>query len=473
MQTVIVLSLLAAGLFLFFSGIKVRRHGDTPFCSQCGYNLTGATAHYCPECGGDILATGGTVHGLATRRPRRAVLGGIVAVLMLTILIAPLTGLNTYPYLPASWIIQEIKTQHDPTAQRAWNEIDRRLQAGRLKSRHHKQLIDIYLDRQRLPLDRQYAAKDKLYDYMEYAFQHGLLTPPQHKRLFEQMVEAKLEVRPRTSPKDAVQGKLSYYSHNHFTPMAFLTKVESQKLNGEDCNYEINAAWEGAPNSGSIHGHVDFGRLSPGQYTFSGTLQIAVYASHYTTGISYDDWKGAVAHFPQRPCYAKTQIPISVDFEVLEEEDPDYISKVKDPKMPQRVQENFDDLRFNLVRDAEGNCSIRRFTTPSLSRSSPTLPTNVTASLFLCLNHQKILLGHAIARKGDKLRLYHYDINHHFHYTGPAEKEVELILRSDEQVARNTIDLYEIWDGPDIRTKVRLIWQRDDYQSAPASQPNQ
>jgi hypothetical protein len=36
--------------------LRGRAAGDTPFCTQCGYNLTGLRSEICPECGLPLTA---------------------------------------------------------------------------------------------------------------------------------------------------------------------------------------------------------------------------------------------------------------------------------------------------------------------------------------------------------------------------------------------------------------------------------
>ena len=70
----------AFGLYLIVTSRRKVEPG--PRCGQCGYNLTGATANRCPECGRPFIEAGIVTNPVTSLRKRRWI--GI------TLLVAPL-----------------------------------------------------------------------------------------------------------------------------------------------------------------------------------------------------------------------------------------------------------------------------------------------------------------------------------------------------------------------------------------------
>ncbi len=110
MAIAVVLSLGIAltGLALTLRGLRPPRRGDTPYCIECGYNLTGrdlrAPGARCSECGLPLDVPGTIVRGERRKRPWLA--GGgcaalLVGVLSLTsLIVGAVRGVDWYQYQP-------------------------------------------------------------------------------------------------------------------------------------------------------------------------------------------------------------------------------------------------------------------------------------------------------------------------------------------------------------------------------------
>lgn len=74
---------LLAGPTLVVIGLRGRRLGEDPYCAKCGYCLRGTMSEHCSECG-NKLTPGGIVHGLRVRRWPLLILGLLVCVVWIT-----------------------------------------------------------------------------------------------------------------------------------------------------------------------------------------------------------------------------------------------------------------------------------------------------------------------------------------------------------------------------------------------------
>jgi hypothetical protein len=81
------------------------------------------------------------------------------------------------------------------------------------------------------------------------------------------------------------------------------------------------------------------------------------------------------------------------------------------------------------------------------------LPTNVTADLYFRINGEEYLAGKATASKGDQ----HIQLNIDG-ITGHSQpfKHADLILRPNERLARETVDMYEMWGGVIVKEGIEV-----------------
>lgn len=83
LAAVIILGAVACVAFgLYLIATSRRKIGPGPRCGQCGYNLTGAPANRCPECGRPFIEAGIVTNPATSLRKRRWI--GI------TLIVAPL-----------------------------------------------------------------------------------------------------------------------------------------------------------------------------------------------------------------------------------------------------------------------------------------------------------------------------------------------------------------------------------------------
>ncbi|MCB9850874.1 MAG: hypothetical protein H6817_09245, partial [Phycisphaerales bacterium] len=195
------------GLVLLGFGVKGRRVGDEPRCRKCGYNLTGATAQVCSECGKTIDAQG-VVFGVRRRR-KLAILLGVLCVL-------PISGrwsvkgyqyaqtVNRYQFYPFSWVLAD----SGGGEAEALDEVDRRLRSGRLNATQSAQLAIAALKKQgATTADGQ---TQQWVDMLEFLYQAGDLSGDQTTTYFAQMRTYALKVRDQVCEGEGIPFRISY-----------------------------------------------------------------------------------------------------------------------------------------------------------------------------------------------------------------------------------------------------------------------
>jgi hypothetical protein len=441
-------------------GLQVRGRGKTPYCRRCGYNLTGLVSNRCPECGTDVSIAANIQHGRPHRRWWLAAVGGLAMIALITWPIVSHLEIDWYRLRPTAWVIADTETQDARTAIRAWKELDRRLKDQQFEDHHYDQIIEIYLDQQTTPIDERYCNHSKVIDYATVAMQRGLWSDEQYARLWDQMFEASLEVRPVVSPHDDVPTRFSYKIHNQVLPIACRIRIDRLQLDGVPLDQEVKIGAEGSKGCGGHLDWIDVGQPEPGRHELTGRLSVEFYSSaldpstYITRTIDWDnedEWR-------HRELYRETSIELRSTFEVLTEDRSDYIQTVEsdlvEPWLNTRCR-----FGLSIQRDREGVCRI--FDRYTFTGPVKALPLNVAADVYLRMGDWEARVGKAMWQSGVTTSPYRF--SNQFTYTGPAVETGALIVRSNDQLVRDSIETYGIWEGEAVHENVPIKWTKDEF----------
>lgn len=118
---IILIALALPGLLLLIWGFRGRRFGTEPRCRHCDYDLTGLEHLTCPECGTDH--TNGSVR-IGTRKRRRGViaLGATLVAIGMTVGVAHGWGVDWFRCMPLEVVLRLASAGHN----RAIAELERR-----------------------------------------------------------------------------------------------------------------------------------------------------------------------------------------------------------------------------------------------------------------------------------------------------------------------------------------------------------
>jgi hypothetical protein len=196
---------LLIGTLLLWRGLRGVRVDDHPICRKCGFDLTGRPegSDKCAECGADLTARRAVRHGHRRRRP--VMLGiGLLALLPVMGLVALVTwvhvrDLDEYRLLPTWYILREARQGSPGVPVAAWQELVRRLGAGQLSKENIERASELALAIQG---DQSKTWNAVIGDFVESARVRGSLTDAQWARYARQAPMLTLTLRPQVRRGD-------------------------------------------------------------------------------------------------------------------------------------------------------------------------------------------------------------------------------------------------------------------------------
>lgn len=415
-------ALLAPGLLVFLKpGIWPGRHGRTPFCRQCNYNLTGLVSDRCPECGTHITPKT-TVYG--QRRGRPVVTIGALGCIVIGA-IALVRGSQEYNWhrlRPVAWLWSDIESQDRLTSLGAWRELLMRDQDGRLSATQRDALIDRCLEAQTAPSISRLGRR--MIQYLSLACRDEMLSEAQAKRFCRQTVPMTLAVRPRIAIGDPVPLRITTSGTRYGGTDVWLHLDTSPLLlDGQPTGYALSAQGVArAQNKSTVR--TDHGyrcTAGPGRHVLSVVCRLGVY-------------HGPTNRKDQSQLRVEDEIRLTAEFEVLETQPPNLIRGVADPSLGERLQAA---LRpYSLVRHAGPPTMI----SGTVWMRIP--PVDVAFRILLRFHGTELQVASCTSAAGREKYC-----NWQMAWPDVLPETVDVILRSDEEVAKQTVDIFEYWKG--------------------------
>jgi len=428
--------LLVLGGALMLRGFRPWRQGDAPYCAKCGYSLIGIDSQRCPECG-TVISPKTTVRG---KRHPRPVVGVAGLVLVLGGLVswgvgayAPLKQVKFYQYVPASWVMRDLRSPDQAKATKAWDDLVRRWQAGGLDASQKDRLIDLCLAEQVGP--RRAGLTTRLISHLQRCCLDGVLSELQQRRFLSQIPQTDLIARPRAAYGAEVPYELRCRgggpSRQH-KERHFWVRMGSRG----------DLLLDGKPDTPGTFVHSGGQRatindvfstgstllspsLKPGQHELSLPLKVSVFFGAYLD-------EGA-----SRLCHQEDRL-LTATFEVLRPGAGDGIRLIQHSSLRGELLKCFQRLQLHVKRPDPSrlNCC-------TLGAVFDPLPVGVAFDIYIRVKGKERRVG-SLARPampeqgGYELR---------FWLDPPVPEMVDVILRSSKAIAQETTDVLEMWDG--------------------------
>ncbi len=430
-----------AGLVLLVVGLRGRRVGDEPRCRRCRYNLTGLTSEICPECGADLKATDATIAGLRKRRTVFLIAG--VALLLFGVagwgirIYGQANQVDWYRYYPAGMLNTAIADGDS----KALDELDRRYFAGELSETAIVSYIRAALEMQ--GSEQRHPLNDPVMNLFCQMLKDGHVSKEEEQRFFQQLVHITMDVRPRIRHGESlvIRQNLSHRGGLNCNFPAFERNARvmlDERMVGE-WTPEMYSGTTIGSGGGSLTRWQDYdpNEIPPGTYVVTRTWETHVYSAS-GNGSAYIDPNAIepIAVLPFR-CTA----PV----EILPADAQDLVTMVNREGL-QQVFERIITIDFNRIyvyrSSKESEVTINLNVRGGSAGNGEKLPVAVAFDVIVRDGEEEHRLGGVYKAKG---------LVGNWGVIGnvPAldGDTIDIILRANPEVAKKSVDIYEIWGG--------------------------
>jgi hypothetical protein len=418
---------LLIGMLLIKRGRWPRRVGETVHCRKCDYILAGEPSR-CSECGTPVDSRT-VVRG---ERPRRAAMAwiGVPAALFGLALLTPQTTeffsqIQWIHYEPLSWLLRDLGNSNLAVSVPAWGEIQRRLNENRLSDTDQSALVDKGLIVQ--TVGWSFTDRNAILDYVAARYLAQKLTGAQADRFFAGMLKVNLSVRAIVGSRSRVpylisgagQGPDKWWMHTRDLE-ARVDDGPIQKLGGS--------------TGGGFDGWSSGSTLDPATKPGKHTL-------HLKVELATDVDRGSGVNWNDNAVVAKrvTQ-DLTADFQVVEGLTP--IATLTGPNASALRPLLKPTLRHDPTYPGEIWVNV----------DAAALPVDAAFAVFLRSGGREFPAGSVSFHKGSPGGYGTGAQNVPADVSGP----MDVIFRSSETVARETVSLTQIWKGEVIVANVPL-----------------
>jgi hypothetical protein len=410
------------GIHLLRTGLHPPRLGHEPHCGRCHYNLTGNVSDFCPECG-SLLSPGSVRIGAPWRSHRRIVTGMLCFIPLLPAAWLGLRTVDWYRFRPTAWLISDLNGA-DPL--RAWTILDDRIRAGSLSESQRSRLIEMGLQLQGSSTWTAY--RQPLINELGTWAIDGLMSEAQKDRFFEAITKFTLRVRPSVIEGDRLPYELKA-ANNGPTFLQTTCSLDEVLIDNRTVLVE---------SFGPMHSNGSSEETLQSYLTCSGvgehTLEMVLTYKLFKDPAHFSPPNGSTELTVHRGRVFEKTIRLTKSFKVLPPTI--QIETKSDPAVTNAIQASIwpDKLQIGRIRSQQSRLTgILRIVSP---------PTDVAFDIFAKIHGQEYRLGGFCASRGT---------DHVFGIFStsrlPPVAQCELILRSAPQLARETIDIVDAWQG--------------------------
>lgn len=492
--------LIHAAAFLIYQGWFPRRSGKDSFCRKCRYNLRGLQANSCPECGNFLTSTT-IVKGQRVPRKWMGFLGLSFALLgfgAITIAVnANLRNIDWETHKPLFWLLSNLESTDSAVRDRAWPECTRRFAANELAHADKSKLdasicriiarggapdamrnhvVDRYAmltvaqqnivfaslladlqgnayvalvaaegqlesliahnllkasqtdQLEQLALKAQASktrmlALDWLLNYIGDRAAANVLAPERRDLFFTQAMPPVLSVRPETVAGIRVPFRIAYDGRGPDRNWWGREELLSVAIDDNPPEQQGSSGTGSGFSSGSMGSSIA-GDLAPGKHV----LHVAVRNSAFIGAYPAADEK-------QPPFWTRT-LTLSAPFLALRKTTANDITLIEDPAAAGAIRQSI------TIRDLRA--SDKAYDRLSMTVAIKNPPLNFAFEVIARCNGKDYPIGSVYSNAGEE---HNFGISTRDFSPGASASKLDLRLRASPTVARDTIDLYEIWNG--------------------------
>ncbi|MFH1748728.1 MAG: hypothetical protein ABIG44_16965 [Planctomycetota bacterium] len=423
-----------AGIVLLVRGLFPKRHGDTPYCRKCRYNLTGtdldADDTRCPECGTPVSWLKGIEIGERRVRRGRVALGTLCLLMGLLLLCLRVSGvisnIDWYKLQPTSWLLTDAKSDRAAKAERALAELSRRHTASELSAEQLERLIKICLAEQVRPTPRPRVGQAVL-NLLGDLYRADQLSQDQVTRLVENLADCEVDVqaRPVVSAGYGIPFSLTGRCRGPEWPFVVLVKVTGAQCNGVTLQMALVGLLVDS------HDESAAGTLppqAPGKHRFSIDIELSVYSE--------------LSFMPETLLHT-VQLRRTTETEVVLDDPRRLVELVRSPELdseiPAMIRLNTAYSCESVTQDWDKQAIFVEFVAAELR------PVAFAFDARVEFEDQQLPAGTVVflaGRAGADSRSVYLDL------PGDAPKSVNLVLEASVDAAmRDPADVRRIWNG--------------------------
>jgi hypothetical protein len=424
------IAVLLVGAVLAYAGRK-RRVGSDPHCRRCDYLLVAINVDRCPECG-SRLTPDAIAHGELTRRFGPFLAGWTLLALSIigggAVLTVRVRNLDWYGHMPTWYVMEDLNSP--ATVHKAWTEMTRRDTAGLLGVSQQYDLVDSALARQ-ANFSPPYGPFDlSVQNYLNGRYLAKTLSPVQVNKFLDQTVRTRLAVRQKVIAGDDAPYAVPY---NWLFPAGGRMQVVVTVVNATLDGRPFEARLPAASQRFSDHDELSGGQVPASLCASAGPHHLAL-----NIQMSLTNGAGARSSAPAA-LYSSTRA-LSASFDVVPQQ-PDPVTPVFDPNLAPALKSRLTPAPFVSVRANSLYVPINPAGTPVdfafdvIARYGGA--DHRLASVAWCTQTATEYLDNVAGGTMYPIIL------------PPASNPpaaIDVILKPDEQAARQTLDIYTFWN---------------------------
>lgn len=455
------IALVLAAILLVTRGMWPKRAGQTPFCRRCSYNLTGSVSGRCPECG-TLLSEKAIIHGTRHPRPRRMVMGVLCAILAVSwwVLFDRLIQTDWhwvwYRCLPSGSLLTRLDTKDRQITQRAWRVLTQRADGAAGNMDLQKQIVAACL--RHVGDEGSLAPTEAMRGYLARCYIANQLSEAEAAQFLTGLFKASIWVRPRVVKGDPVPYEEVSAAKNFSSDFRVEVTRGPLYLDG-------TVIRPGGPANDAGDGccwplQDTLACDGVGRHILMRTTEFELLRNAGPLGSRAGTQAALVSYY-------RTRLTAQTLFEVLDEEPPNYISVVKDDSLKDRILRtiNVSHLYERAGQDGlDGAVYVDTYDPP---------PVNVAFDIVIRVEGNDTVIGSLCVPKAghavynDPCRTSQIR-EHWLRWTpvGPPFDSCEVVLRSNTQLARLTVDFFEIWEGEIVYGDVHVRLQAENRKAA-------
>lgn len=411
--------------------------GETPHCRKCDYNLTGAVAPRCPECGADLNAPHAIVRGQSRRRGWLIALGCVLSVafagLAALTAIRASVSIDLYRHAPLWWVVGDLESGQPPARGRAVRELERRWLAGALTKEHCAAFIELLLSEQQTGTPTP-GLTDRAINLLGAIMMARDATEEQAERFLSNLVRIELRTRKQVLSGRPVPYEIVAAGACPETGFEAVVTSTDVRIDGKaDASRSESTSIISGSHARASRSGLQTLTLPPGPHNATCDVKVEI----YPTGPGSVSGLGATRSEKPLRIYERR---LSAPFEIVESEAPDAFTAVTNPVLDGQMRQA---LAIDKVRLEPGSADDPQRLTLQLTADSR-LPAAVASELIAELDDgRRVSVGFVrLTRLENTNQL---TIGASCPLPAPRRARIRLVPR--REAAATSVDIQQYWGG--------------------------